>query len=184
METREKDTKILRGLALADAVRGEMDAIVQRAGRTVALLRPQGKRGSDLRENQIRNVMGVAQEAKSAEVVTNFVRYQIGRSVRERQWQYNGFGLQVIRDIEGGAVEQAAARAADAAAKTIGAGGEGAQALKKEAYLELIRHYLGYLNRAFYFCTQMDGAGDEYIQDPWGMVVRAGPPAEEAEQNV
>jgi hypothetical protein len=166
----ERKSDILRALAIEDAIRHQMDNIVRQAGETIRLLKPNGGR-SEMKENQIRNVLNVAEESKSVEVVTNFIRYQIGRSSSNQQWQYNGFGLQVIKDIEEGEVPVAADRAAKAAAEVIGEGAD-KEALCREAYLELTRYYLGYLNRAFYFCDKMGEAKGKPIPDPWAVVVR------------
>ena len=179
MSNRGSEGDILRALALEDAVRRQMDQIVRRAAETVTLLKPKGKKRSDLQENQIRNVMNVAEESKSVEVVTNFIRYQIGRSSRGQRWQYNGFGLQVIKDIEAGVVAEAADEAAATAAEKIGVRADKA-ALHHQAHLELTCHYLGYLNRAFIFCTKTEETGHKDYPDPWAVVVRL----EEACQHV
>jgi hypothetical protein len=163
--------KVLRALVLEDAIRRQMDEVVRQAARAVQLLKPDGG-GSGMKENQIRNVLNVAEEGRSVEVVTNFIRYQIGRSSKGQQWQYKGFGLRVIEDIETGIVAQAADRAAEQAAQAISEEVDKA-ALRREAYLELTRYYLGYLNRAFYFCTKVEEAKDAFIADPWTKVVRA-----------
>jgi hypothetical protein len=175
--------KVLRALVLEDAIRRQMDGIVRRAAEAVQLLKPKSDREqSDMRENQIRNVLNVAEESVSVEVVANFIRYQIGRSSGGRQWQYNGFGLRVIEDIETGVVAEAARSVGEGAASRIEKlGGEAdAQALCDEAYVELTRYYLGYLNRAFYFCDKIDVDNQDrrrrglepLIDNPWGRVVR------------
>ncbi len=131
--------------------------------------------------SQLRNVTAVAQETESPKVVVNFIRYQIGRSARGRQWQYNGFGLRVIQDIEEGVVhEQAKAAGLQAVERITKSGGEAdAQALCEAAYMPLTRYYLGYLNRAFYFCDKTEAANQgqkepALIADPWAIVARTG----------
>ena len=171
MSNQGSERDVLQALALEDAIRHQMDQVVRQAAETVMFLKPTGGKESELRENQIRNVINVAEESKSVGVVTNFIRYQIGRSAGGRQWQYNGFGLRVIKDIEAGVVTQAAEDAAEKAAKKIGEGAD-QDALYRQAYLQLIRHYLGYLNRAFIFCTKTEETGHPEYKDPWGVVTR------------
>ncbi len=167
MSNQRGESKVLQKLALEEAIRHQMDDIVRQAAEAVKLLKPSGEKQS-LQESQIRNVINVAGESESIAVVTNFIRYQIGRSSRGQQWQYNGFGLRVIEDIEAGVVAKAAR---DAAAKAAGKiKGADQDSLYRRAYLELTRHYLGYLNRAFVFCTKTAEAKDKHFPDPWAVV--------------
>jgi len=155
-EKKQKSLRILRGLALKEGINRQLDAIIQRAAEAVVLLKPENGRMSDMRENQIRNVVNVAAESKRVEVVTNFIRYQIGRSSSGKQWQYNGFGERVIRDIEEGAVAKGAQQAAEVAFEEIEKRGGTAdkKRLCEEGYVLLMEQYLGYLNRAFYYCDK------------------------------
>lgn len=51
--------------------------------------------------NQIRNVIAVANSAPHPAVVTNFIRYQMGRSGNpSRAWRETGLGDKVITQIE------------------------------------------------------------------------------------
>ncbi len=183
MSDNGKQAQALRALVLEETVRQQMDPIVRRAAEAVKLLKPKSEREqSNMRENQIRNVLNVVEESRSIEVVTNFIRYQIGRSGGGRQWQYNGFGLRVIEDIEKGVVaKHARATGAQAAARIEELGGEAdAQELCAKAYVELTRYYLGYLNRAFYFCDKTEAENQDrkrrgqepLIDDPWATVAR------------
>jgi len=183
MSNNSDHADVLRALVLEDAIRKQMDPIVRQAAEAVKLLKPEsGSKQSGMRENQIRNVLNVAEESDSVEVVTNFIRYQIGRSSSDKQWQYNGFGLQVVHDIEEGVVAERAEVVGQQAAERIEASGDtaDAEALCAEAYVALTRFYLGYLNRAFYFCDKTQTANEEralrkqepLIEDPWAVVVR------------
>jgi len=91
-----------------------------------------------LKGSQLRNVISVADSTESVELVKNFIRYQIGRDTRKETWGYNGFGLQLVRRLEGpvkGWAEEVADRARDGNVKA--------------AHIVLVRRYLGYLNRYF-----------------------------------
>jgi hypothetical protein len=114
-----------------------------------------------MRENQIRNVLNVAVETRSVEVVVNFIRYQMGRSSQGKTWLYNGFGQQVIADIEGPvgeAAKQVAKEVAEAVSDTD------AKAICRDAHLALTRLYLGYLNRCFYYGDKT-GQWDELYKE-------------------
>ena len=91
-------------LALQQGLKRHMDGIVKAATEAALLLQD-----GNLQKNQIRNVLNVAEESSNVAVVTNFIRYQIGRSGTGKEWQHNGFGLRVIEDITAGPVHQTVA---------------------------------------------------------------------------
>jgi hypothetical protein len=156
--------ELLTELALRKGVQSQMDDIVHAATKAAALLQ-----GSDMEKNQIRNALNVADESNSVPVVTNFIRYQIGRSRTGKAWQHKGFGLQVIEDLEDrqGAVAQAAARAVEVAGQELEKRGQAVpDALVQDAHRELMRYYLGYLNRAFYF-------GSSDVKGSWQVLQQA-----------
>ncbi|HGJ67087.1 TPA: hypothetical protein ENS27_17135 [bacterium] len=149
--------KILEHLALNQAIKCQLDKIIVQANKTVVLLKNSG-----MEKNQIRNVLNVAVESDHIEVTTNFIRYQIGRISSNdtgKKWQYNDFGEKVIEDIEKGIVKECANLASQKAMKEINErnGNSDLQNLNNKAYIKLTALYLGYLNRAFYYC--MDGNG-------------------------
>lgn len=85
----------------------------------------------DLEESQFRNLVRVADTTDSAEVIKNFLFYQVGR---EKKWGRGKDSLaeKIIQDIDGNIKKTA---------QTI------AECLKtdfKPIWLELIRRYLGY----------------------------------------
>jgi hypothetical protein len=144
---------IIHELALHEAVGRQMDTIVRAANAAAALLE-----GSNMEKNQIRNVLNVAEETNSVAIVTNFIRYQIGRSRTGQEWQHQGFGLRVADDIEreGWVVHQATQDAVSYAQDLIAQRGEQADEaeLTRKARQKLMRYYLGFLNWAFYFGVQ------------------------------
>ena len=148
-ETTSYDPEVLRRLMMRQAVAKESGAVVRAAGSAVRLLAP--SRESGMLKNQVGNVVSVAVEAQNVDVITNFIRYQIGRASKDRTWQYNGFGLQVVQDIEGekSPVGEAARRVADAVVERVP--GTNKKQVCEEAHLELTRLYLGYLNRCFVY---------------------------------
>ena len=132
-------------LGLWTAMQRCIDEIVRAANADAALLK-----GSGMEKNQIRNVLNVAEESHSLAVVTNFIRYQLGRSRTGPAWQHprggEAFGLRVIEQIEspGGVV----ARQAKAVQAQVG---EIPAEKTADIKYDLMRYYLGYLNRAFIY---------------------------------
>lgn len=88
----------------------------------------------DLEESQFRNLVRVSDTTDSAEVIKNFIRYQVGR---DRKWGRGEESLatRLIQDIDGNIK------------KTAGIIAECSQIDFKPIWLELIRRYLGYGSR-------------------------------------
>jgi hypothetical protein len=132
-------------LALQAAMQRVMDPIVRDANADAALLE-----GSGMDKNQIRNVLNVAEESRSLAVVANFIRYQLGRSQTGPAWRKNGFGLQVIGQIEAsdGIIAKQTQAALERAQERVR--GIPQEAIDELRY-DLMCYYLGYLNRAFIY---------------------------------
>lgn len=148
MSTLESDT-LRRELLLEQAINKQLDELIRQATSTALAL--EGNR--DMEISQLRNLLNVAVESRSAEVVVNFIRYQIARNGRAWGTGPEDFGHRVIKDLRGKvkdlsdrAVEQV--RAADAAADV--------EELRKRAYVRLMQLYLGYLHRTFYFAKRVN----------------------------
>jgi len=88
-------------------------------------------RYGDLEESQFRNLVRVSDTTESAEVIKNFIRYQVGR---DKKWGRGRESLaeRIIEDIDGNLQENAQVIAASC--KTT----------FKPIWLDLIRRYLGY----------------------------------------
>ena len=144
MNTLDPQT-LRRELLLEDALNRQLDALVRQANLTAALL----KSNERMEKNQLRNLLNVAVESRSVEVVVNFVRYQIARN--ESAWGKGekDFGHQVIADVRG-EVKKMADKAIDYVQEESGPMPE-IKALHDTAYVRLNQLYLGYLNRAFYY---------------------------------
>jgi len=147
-------------LALTRGMEAQLGAIVHVAEHTVILLG--GLETSGMEENQLRNVLNVAQDSRSVPLVANFIRYQIGRARVGTQWQHNGFGLQVIDDIENVVAEVARQAVGDAVGWLVRQGQVVDETAPKEmqatAHVQLMTDYLGFLNRVFvYIRNTQDG---------------------------
>ena len=151
MNKEQAHEAMLRDLILQESLDQWLDRVVLAAEKTILLL----EGSSGMRTNQLRNVINVANESHSVPVVVNFIRYQLGRMPQGKPWQYNGFGLQVVRDIErtlrdvaDKAVEEAFHQAADAGLTLD----ETDRAdMVQQVHRQMVPLYLGYLGRAFAF---------------------------------
>lgn len=144
MSTHDPQT-LRRELLLDQAINRQLDELVRQANQTAALL----ARHERMEKNQLRNLLNVAIQSRSVEVVVNFVRYQIARN--ESAWGRgpHDFGHQVIADL-GDKVRKLADKAITEVERSEGKLPEVA-ALTGSAYVRLTQLYLGYLNRAFYY---------------------------------
>ena len=170
----ENPDDLQRELELSRAIAAQRDRLVRTANRTVLLLAPRTR----LKENQIRNVVNVAGSAGSIEALLNFIRYQIARESAWREknvsqeldrqraelihrgvlpgdYGQRDFGHQVIEDIQG-EVRAAAVRALALLRRPL-AGAADDPALLDQIERRLAEEYLGYLNRAFYYCVKVEG---------------------------
>ncbi len=143
--------KLRRELLLERSIKQQFDALVGRANTTAAKLKSNNK----MEENQLRNLLNVAMESRSVEVVINFIRYQIGRNESAWQKDKDEFGRTVIRDIRtfvAGLADNVVGYLKDSSISEAEA-----EALRSEASIRLMQLYLGYLNRAFYYGKKANG---------------------------
>lgn len=170
----KENLRLRRDQALGSAIQYHIRDVIKVAAKTVRRLKPANGRDSEMRENQLRNVVNASISAASVEEVAAFIFYQMGRSKHSRQWLYGDFGDQVVKDLleeeEGKeSVKKAAKEAEKKALELIGdTYAKRAQSDKtvpeseklfEEAHLALARQYLGYLNRMFYFASRSDDDG-------------------------
>src|SRR5579871_2386030 len=75
--------------AIGPAIDGVLDDLIQTGADIVSLLEyNRNKRGEiDLTRSQANNMVTVAARTRSREVVTNFIRYQMGRETG-KSWRY------------------------------------------------------------------------------------------------
>jgi hypothetical protein len=130
------ETQDTQAVSLKQAINRHLDDLVRQANRTAALLQPQHAR---MEESQLRNLMNVAAETGSVEVVTSFIRYQIARNDRAWGSKPNDFGHTLIHDLRQGVVKDIAGKISQH------------ETHPGEAYTQLMRLYLGYVTRAFYY---------------------------------
>ncbi|EFO81932.1 hypothetical protein OSCT_0081 [Oscillochloris trichoides DG-6] len=149
METPDPET-LRRELLLEQAISRQFDPLLQQVTRTT--LKLEGNR--DMEVNQLRNLLSVAVESRSVEVVINFIRYQIARNSRAWGIGKDDFGHQVITDLRGSVKELA--EAAMTYLRATAGDTPAVHALEPQVYLRLMQLYLGYLNRTFYFARRVN----------------------------
>ena len=97
-------------------------------------------RESRLERKQLSNVLAVANETPSIEVLKNFIRYQIGRAGQEG-WKVGNFGQRLVEELD----------VLGDMAETLAREGSGE---RDSLWIELARQYLGYLERWFVYRKQ------------------------------
>lgn len=140
--------KLRRQMALRREIDTRLDKLVSAAGRRVHLLHDDRA----MRESQLRNVLNVAMShPQSHLVVTNFIYYQIGRSGGNQAWLHNDFGKKVVGDIQApdGVIRHLTDEVTDVVCREVQEAAR--DEVAREAHLQLMRLYLGYLNRWFYY---------------------------------
>jgi len=98
---------------------------------------------SDMKENQMQNLVSVTRETDSAEVILNFILYQVGRDDKSNNWRAADFGVKLEKALR--------ALKDDAGQIVVQVAGEETPELVKDVWVRLIRQYVGQLRRYFYF---------------------------------
>jgi hypothetical protein len=149
----------LRSLTLTHrrAIDRSKEALVAAAERLLDAAEVTRLRPKDFGHSQLRNLIAIAMETESPAVVTNFIRYQMGRDKPGKSWSSSASGKRLgdrfIHEIDTGAVKEALDTIVD---------------VKKDPDLvplvriELIRHFLGFASRYLKFLDlQRHGAEGE-----------------------
>lgn len=154
MSAPEAYTQEMRKLILKREIQKISGELVEKAEKLLGSKESLNK--DFIKENQIRNVINVTIGCESISVVTNFIKYQIGRSNKDQGWKYNNFGETLITELKGleGYAEKVV-RQADQ--ETPGFQAANTTEEVREVYIELARLYLGYLNRYFKYWQEKGG---------------------------
>ena len=155
----------LRELKLQSAIEQRLARLVGIAEALIDELDSEKIRNIDA--SQLRNAIAVANTAPHPAVLTNFIRYQMGRSGKpQKAWRDTGLGDKVNKQIEVDLKALAGNVATDA---RRGSSQEPQPDEVDEIHIRLTRLMLGFMNR--YFVYKKDGAdksqgkkGDEQRQ--------------------
>jgi len=103
---------------------------------------------SRMEKHQIGNVLAVALETPSVELVKNFILYQAGRDVSGTSWRRANFGEKLVAELD-----ELHQKAEDIAHEVSGQlrAGEPEERDIDEVWIEMVRQCLGQLNRYFYY---------------------------------
>ncbi|MCI0605867.1 hypothetical protein L0156_23015 [bacterium] len=105
----------------------------------------------ELSASQLSNTLGVAAATKSVEVVLGYIEYQIGRDNSRRSWGWSNFGDQLLAQLRalGSTAEGIVSIAAQRSGLTLS--DEVKKKKDEEAWMELMRQYLGQMRRYFVY---------------------------------
>lgn len=145
--------RLRRELLLQQAIERRLDELVRLANRTAAMLEK-----SPMEKSQLRNLLNVATTTASPEVVINFIRYQIAREGDKWGKDQNSFGHTLIKHLRKEVKEWAKIVAQEVNTHMPN---EPSDALDSAAYIQLIRLFIGYLNRAFYYGKEVKDGFNE-----------------------
>ena len=103
---------------------------------------------SRMEKHQMGNVLAVSLETPSVELVKNFILYQAGRDSRGTSWRHNTFGADLVARLN------ALRTQAESIATQVHISMSLPAPTEKDiegVWIELVRQYLGQLNRYFYY---------------------------------
>ncbi|PYP83344.1 MAG: hypothetical protein DMF61_23415 [Blastocatellia bacterium AA13] len=131
-------------LKLRSEIDKKIGELVLRAEKVIEDLRDKLNR---IENNQIKNVLAVANSAPHSAIVTNFIRYQMGRQGAPRKaWSESGLGEKVIQEVDGRVRALASTVASAAGCADV-----------DYVHAKLVSLFLGFLNRSFVFAKANGG---------------------------
>ncbi len=104
---------------------------------------------SRMEKSQMSNLLAVALETSSVELVKVFILYQAGRDTRGNSWRHENFGEALVKRLD--KLEVTAKSIAGLVAKKLQQTTDPTKEDVEEVWIGLTRHYLGQLNRYFYY---------------------------------
>lgn len=135
-------TTMQRELKINQAIDAQLNSILRKMQ---TLLETSRIWESKMEVGQVQNLLAVAQETDSVEVVKNFIRYQIGRDTTGSAWRRRVgtgpvFGEQIITELD----------KLEGIARTL-VPQDAADLEIERTWMKMTRLYLGYLRRYFYY---------------------------------
>lgn len=149
--TQVEERKELRRLMMVrHRIEAAMNGLVRRARK---LVDDTDISATQMEKRQISNLLDVALNTDSVEVVINFIHYQVGRDARGTNWRAKGFGNKLVRELND-LQNTASSIAGRVHSELNNERGRGKFPRKEEIdgiWIELVRQYLGQMNRYFYY---------------------------------
>ncbi len=150
LESASQDQVVGRGqlrrqMAIQRQVELEMNSLIQRM---VNLADKSRVAEGRMEKHQIKNLLGVALDTPSVEVVKHYILYQVGRDVPGASWRRDDFGKELVKALDSLRVDaERIARAVHDSLKLV----PPSQPEIDETWMALVRAYLGQFNRYFYY---------------------------------
>jgi hypothetical protein len=151
----EKTHRLRREMVLKQVIDSKQDELVQLAASAVKLLEKNGK----MQTSQLRNLLNVSLDTPSTDVVISFICYQIARNKEAWGTGKKDFGHTVIMMLQDEITNLAKKVTKEVEDKMKEKGGPDVidhDNLLAEVQTQLVRLYLGYLHRWFYFLDKSD----------------------------
>jgi hypothetical protein len=134
---------VRRRMAIQQGVEDFTNEVVRRMRRLV-----DSSDISEMEKHQIGNVLAVALETHSVELVKNFILYQVGRDVSVKNWRRGNFGEKLVKELDN--LHEQAESVALQVSRQLRTG-KSEERDVDEVWIEMARQYLGQLNRYFYY---------------------------------
>ncbi|MBW7841019.1 MAG: hypothetical protein H3C36_15580, partial [Chitinophagaceae bacterium] len=109
---------------------------------------------SSMEKHQIKNLLEVALETTSVEVVKHFILFQVGRDGPGTSWRHNDFGKKLVERIDNLRATEGRLILDKVSPLSPNEAGQAQTALTNlldEIWMLLTRAYLGQFNRYFYY---------------------------------
>ena len=144
---REQERQELRRrMAIQRQVELAMNTLIQRM---VNLVDEQSQVvKSRMEKHQIKNLLNVALETPSVEVVKHYILYQVGRDMPGTSWRQDDFGKKLVKALDN--LRREAERITDRVHRDLRLP-DPDEAQIDETWMLLARAYLGQFNRYFYY---------------------------------
>jgi hypothetical protein len=142
----QKRQELRRRMAVQRRIDLAMNSLIQGM---VGLVDKQSQvTGSRMEKHQIKNLLSVALETPSVEVVKHYVLYQVGRDTPGTGWRQDDFGKKLVKALDG--LRTDADRITGQVHRDLRLA-QPDEAQVDETWMWLVRAYLGQLNRYFYY---------------------------------
>jgi|GEM_PF-726000 len=138
--------ELRRRMALQRQIELRMNSLIERM--TTLVDQETQVAQSRMEKHQIKNLLGVAMGTPSVQVVQHYILYQVGRDVAGNNWRHQEFGKSLVEAL--GSLKKDAEQIARGVHENLNLP-DPDQLQIDEAWMWLVRAYLGQLNRYFYY---------------------------------
>jgi len=135
-------------LVADDAVDNAMDTLILQAEKLIEDL---FRYPHQMERHQLTNLVSVSLETNSVQIVLDYIRYQIGRDIRNTSWRIGqpSFGSKLLDQLEG--LRQRAGGLMENAIKDYGIEPQNKNDEEARIWMQLVRHFVGSLHHNFVY---------------------------------